>query len=318
MGASPWALAGKTIMEGTLSVWGRQEGVEELKARLLLTTLELESFRTNAQEEIRMNQESMSKLVHLLNITRQERDEARRQLQSLLNKTILGSPVDLCSPVSHPQPQSQEIKPMGATPNMKKPDCPSNPSNQYSHVVPFADAESSPDMSNLNMLHPSNTQLQQQPILLEHNNSTGISSNLAKFDRASVVIDRLVSKRTLPEKGRLVQTVMEAGPLLQTLLVAGPLPQWRNPPPLKPIQIPPVAAQGSNTEIPNQFPVLDPDYAVNSSPDASLYKISQIGSEMDATSDSSSLGAADSCLKQAMLTSHASSYESLTKKLGSQ
>ncbi|KAG1337923.1 hypothetical protein COCNU_04G002290 [Cocos nucifera] len=300
------------------------QGVEELKARLLLTTLELESFRTNAQEEIRRNQESMSKLVHLLNITMQERDEARRQLQSLLNKTIVGSPVELCSLVSHPQPPSQVIKPMGANRNMEKSDSPSNPPNQYtpvsSHVDPFADAQSSPDTSNLNMLHPSNAQLQQQPIPLEHNNSssTGISSNLTKFDRASVVIDSLVSKRTLPEKGRLVQTVMEAGPLLQTLLVAGPLPQWRNPPPLKPIQIPPVAAQGGNTEISNQFPVLDPDYTVNSSPDASIYKRSQIGSEMDATAESNSLGAADSCLKQAALTSHASNYESLTKKLRSQ
>ncbi|XP_008788075.3 uncharacterized protein LOC103705937 [Phoenix dactylifera] len=314
MGASPWALAEAAIMEGTLSVWGRQEGVEELKARLLLTTLELESLRTNAQEEIRRNQESISKLVHLLNVTRQERDEARTQLQSLPNKIILGSPPQLCSLVSHLQPQSQEIKPMGANPNIEKSDGPSNPPTQYSHgssshADPFSVTLSSPDMSNLTMLHPSNTQLQQQPILLEHNNSTsmGIPSCISKLDRASAAIDSLVSKRALPEKGKLLQTVMEAGPLLQTLLVAGPLPQWRNPPPLKPIQIPPVAAQGGNTETPNRSLVLGPDY-----------ERSYVGSEMDGASASNSFGAADSCFKQAMSTSHARSYQSLAKKLRTQ
>lgn len=289
-----------------------------MKARLLLTTLELESFRTNAKEEIRRNQESISKLVHLLNITRQERDEARRQLQSLLNNILLDSPVEHCPLVSHLQPRSQEIKPVEANPNMEKSDSPSNP---HPHVDTLTDTLSSPDMSNLNVLHPSNPQLQQQPILVEHHNSTstGISSSLTKSDRASVVIDRLVSKRALPEKGKLLQAVMEAGPLLQTLLVAGPLPQWRNPPPLlKPIHIPPVAAQGGTTETPNQSPVMDPNYTVKCSPDASLYEISQIGSEMDAISVSNPLGAADSCLKQAMLTFHSSSYESLTKKLRSQ
>ncbi|KAL6563646.1 hypothetical protein OROGR_002605 [Orobanche gracilis] len=46
--------------------------------------------------------------------------------------------------------------------------------------------------------------------------------------------------RPLPEKGKLLETVMKAGPLLQTLLLSGPLPQWRHPPPpMDTYQIPP-------------------------------------------------------------------------------
>ncbi|CAA6654899.1 unnamed protein product [Spirodela intermedia] len=65
-------------------------------------------------------------------------------------------------------------------------------------------------------------------------------------DAASETIDHLLPKKALPEKGKLLQAVIEAGPLLQTLLVAGSLPQWRNPPPLRPFQIPPVSVRGPN------------------------------------------------------------------------
>uniref|UniRef100_A0A3Q7IRA1 Uncharacterized protein n=1 Tax=Solanum lycopersicum TaxID=4081 RepID=A0A3Q7IRA1_SOLLC len=55
------------------------------------------------------------------------------------------------------------------------------------------------------------------------------------------LIENVVIKKPLPEKGKFLQAVMEAGPLLQTLLLAGPLPQWQHPPPqLNSIDIPPV------------------------------------------------------------------------------
>lgn len=47
---------------------------------------------------------------------------------------------------------------------------------------------------------------------------------------ASVIIDKMVKGKALPQKGKLLRTVTEAGPLLHTLLLA-PLPQWKNPPP---------------------------------------------------------------------------------------
>ncbi|EEC78403.1 hypothetical protein OsI_18198 [Oryza sativa Indica Group] len=49
---------------------------------------------------------------------------------------------------------------------------------------------------------------------------------------ADAVLDMLAMKKPLPQRGRLLQSVMEAGPLLQNLLVAGLLPRWRNPPPV--------------------------------------------------------------------------------------
>lgn len=57
----------------------------------------------------------------------------------------------------------------------------------------------------------------------------------------------LAEKKPLPEKGKLLKTVVEAGPLLQTLLLAGPLPQWQHPPPqLNSIEIPPISISSPN------------------------------------------------------------------------
>ncbi|XP_022972406.1 microtubule-associated protein 70-4-like [Cucurbita maxima] len=53
----------------------------------------------------------------------------------------------------------------------------------------------------------------------------------------SQVVVELVPEKPLPEKGKLLETVMKAGPLL----VAGPLPEWRHPPlPLESSEFPPV------------------------------------------------------------------------------
>lgn len=60
-----------------------------------------------------------------------------------------------------------------------------------------------------------------------------------RSDPASVAFQSLVEGKALPEKGKLVQSVMEAGPLLQNLLDAGPLPTWRHPPPSEPTNVVP-------------------------------------------------------------------------------
>ena len=59
-----------------------------------------------------------------------------------------------------------------------------------------------------------------------------VSPEVGMIDRASMVIDKLVKRKPLPQKGGFLKAVMEAGPLLQTLLLAGPLPRWQNPPPM--------------------------------------------------------------------------------------
>lgn len=69
-----------------------------------------------------------------------------------------------------------------------------------------------------------------------------LSPNADQIMSQDVLTKLLGDQKALPEKGKLLQSVIEAGPLLQTLLLAGPLPQWQHPPPqLKSIEIPPVA-----------------------------------------------------------------------------
>ena len=53
-----------------------------------------------------------------------------------------------------------------------------------------------------------------------------------------MVMNKLIKRKPLPQKGGFLKAVMEAGPLLQTLLLAGPLPRWKNPPPMQNWQIP--------------------------------------------------------------------------------
>ncbi|XP_028067187.1 uncharacterized protein LOC114269999 [Camellia sinensis] len=155
------------------SLWDYQESILELKHKILCTNFELETARTKAKEAMIKFDDSIKQLHQLLQRVCQERDEARDQLQRLVNKvdSIDSSAVDCL----------------------------------------FFTANSSPDLSNPNLINPSN----------------GLVSMI---DPDLAVIDNLVKGRPLPHKGRLLQTVIEAGPLLHTLLVAGPLPLWHSPP----------------------------------------------------------------------------------------
>nr|POE73561.1 hypothetical protein CFP56_47801 [Quercus suber] len=199
-------------MEEFGCLWSYQENIDEVKQKLIYTTLELETIKIEANEEIRKNRESVRNLHNLLKIAYQERDEARDQLQNLLNKLMASSPTELPNIHPHVHPESPLVIPAKANSSITESNSLSETYNHQSHgssaVDSLFDAVSSPDFSNIN------------------------------------VVD---SGKALPQKGKLLQAVMEAGPLLQTLIVAGPLPRWRNPPPLQPFKIPPFSIKGCET-----------------------------------------------------------------------
>ncbi|OMO67652.1 hypothetical protein CCACVL1_20395 [Corchorus capsularis] len=256
-------------MEELGSMWNYQENVDELKLKLQYTTIELESLKMEANEQIRKHKEEIKQLLNLLKLAYQERDEARDELQKLLNKLMIlpSSPVELQKPTSL-IPYSQSENPLiiaaaaaaaakansSITESSSLSDTYNNNNNHHSHnsspVDSFFDAVTSPDFSSINMVNQQQQQQQQQPFV--HNGSSGSTTGLnspaiIKVDPAATVIDNLAKGKTLPQKGKLLQAVMEAGPLIQTLLVAGPLPRWRNPPPLQSFKIPPVSIKGCDS-----------------------------------------------------------------------
>ncbi|XP_022970476.1 uncharacterized protein LOC111469445 [Cucurbita maxima] len=77
-------------MEDLGYLWSYQEGIDELKQRLLYTTIELESVKMAANQEITENKQNLKNLFNLLQIAYKERDEAKNQLQKVLNKANSG------------------------------------------------------------------------------------------------------------------------------------------------------------------------------------------------------------------------------------
>ncbi|MED6172732.1 hypothetical protein PIB30_052742 [Stylosanthes scabra] len=159
-----------------------------------------------AIEELRKYEESIKHLFKLLHRVCQERDEARYQLQSVL-KSSQPCNTSYTNTGHHHSQSSMEIT--------KNPYC----SNEK---LPSSKGRRKKE-------EPSNLAL-----FPKHENRTTNTKGVSKceFDdnNASLVIDKLVLGKPLPQKGRLLRTVAEAGPLLQTLLIA-PLPKWQNPPP---------------------------------------------------------------------------------------
>ncbi|KAG6515946.1 hypothetical protein ZIOFF_026392 [Zingiber officinale] len=211
MGVGAWSLE-DAVNSGFTPVWGLHENlvtesVEELKHKLLCATLELESLRANAKEEMRKNEENISQLLQLLQVITQQRDQAREQLQLLLTNMT--------------QPESPQVRQRRGSSNITESDSLSGTPKNHSYG-------GSPAHSLFNVAA--------SPELL----SMKTQGQDRDQDMASVVMDEL-AMRPLPQKGKLLQAVLEAGPLLQTLLLAGPLPQWRNPPPLQQFQVPPVS-----------------------------------------------------------------------------
>ncbi|CAL9754067.1 unnamed protein product [Musa acuminata subsp. burmannicoides] len=209
-----------------------QQTIEDLKHKLTCTNMELEALRTNAHEELQKAKESNQQLIELLELRTSERDEARNQLQLLLNQigqpSLAGLPRVLPHPPTDASPLLQAIGSSNISDSLSET---AHPSQRYvsSPVESFVDATAvtSPELSTGNM----------------GDSSRGASSSsMGKYEQASAVTDSLAMKGNRPERGRFVQAVLQAGPLLQTLMVAGKLPQWRNPhPPLRHLQVPSVA-----------------------------------------------------------------------------
>ncbi|CAL9754291.1 unnamed protein product [Musa acuminata subsp. burmannicoides] len=226
MGVDHWTLEEVTMDSGFPSVWGFHEGIEDLKHKLLCATSELEALRANAKEEIRKSEENIEQLIHHLQVITHERDVARDQLQLVLNKITL--------------PDSPQMRQARGSSSLTESDSLSGAPNHHSYgaspVDSFFDNVGSPELSSMG--RPQRQASQSSP----------------NYDRASAVVDGLAMRKPLPRKGKLLQAVLEAGPLLQTLLLAGPLPQWRNPPPLQPFQVPPMAVKLHNASPPYQKP----------------------------------------------------------------
>ncbi|CAI0451867.1 unnamed protein product [Linum tenue] len=217
-------------MEDLSSMWSYQESMDEVKQSLLYKTLELESFKSEANAKLSKCREEMTQLIDLLKLAYQERDDAKAQLQKLLHKII---PSEM-NPIL--QPDSPIVVQGKANSSITESNSLSETYNpQYSHSSSPVDsffhdaaAVTSPEFSSINMAA-----------------AAAVSPVVAvKIDPIDAVIDELVKGKALPQQGRLLQTVMEAGPLLNTLLVAGPLPRWRNPPKLQTFKIPPVSIKG--------------------------------------------------------------------------
>lgn len=175
--------------------------MDDLRQKLQYTSFELEAVKSKANEESKLHQEEVKNLLHLLKLARQERDEAKDQLQRLLaikaNSSITESNSHGSSPVDS-----------------------------------FFEPVSSPEFSNFNIVPE--PPVHQIKFGNRHvNRICNSQQRSVKIDPVEALMDEIIKGKSLPEKGKLLQTVMESGPLLQTLLVAGPLPRWRNPPPLQ-------------------------------------------------------------------------------------
>ncbi|TKY48449.1 hypothetical protein E2542_SST25868 [Spatholobus suberectus] len=214
------------------SIFNYHESCDELRQKLLATTLELETMRNVKRE-----------LLNLLKMAYQERDEARGELQKLVKKLTPPTLVEVPSMMMIPAPTKANSSITESN----------SPSHVSSPVDSLLEAVSPREFSNnanaaveshslcyLNQPLLQNARLSASPAL--------VSSQKPACDVANQVIEFLAKGKALPQKGKLLKAVMDAGPLLQTLLVAGPLPTWRNPPPLQTVKIPPLKVQdfGSN------------------------------------------------------------------------
>ncbi|THG11861.1 hypothetical protein TEA_000416 [Camellia sinensis var. sinensis] len=199
-------------------------GMDELRQSLLLATLELETTRLKAQEELKMRDDQLNHLKDLVTEAIRERDEAQDKCQRLVFERLLFQQQQL-----HLQQQQQQ---------------------QQLHLQQQQQCQQNAPLSGI-------SSIEDEPRRGLDSNNGFSSSDCEESIVSSPVIDPippptqlpppidelinpLVSDKPLPEKGKLLQAVMKAGPLLQTLLLAGPLPQWRHPPPpIDSYQIPP-------------------------------------------------------------------------------
>ncbi|KAG6770763.1 hypothetical protein POTOM_026457 [Populus tomentosa] len=227
------------------SMWDYEETIDELKQKLVYTTIELESLKVEADEELRKHKEDVGRLFNMLKVASQERDEAKGQLQNLLNKLILSNSSELLPFLPQAQSGNPLVIPARGNSSITESNSLSDTHNHQSHgsspVDSFFDAIASPDFCSTDMEESSHMGFVSNTFVKEYTKGS-ISAGLEVpavpgINPADAVIENFVRGKVLPQEGNLLQAVMETGPLLQTLLLAGPLPRWRNPPPLQPFKI---------------------------------------------------------------------------------
>ncbi|KAI4385469.1 hypothetical protein MLD38_003491 [Melastoma candidum] len=178
---------------------------EELRHSLLRLTLELETMRAAAREDIRRRDEEILRLRLLHEKAVKEKEEALEKSHKLLLENLL---------LTHRHQQRQGQGQGHGT-------------KQFVQASEVEDEPPLPSDDDNNHGFPSRSS--------SESNGSIVSSTGSAFLE-------LVPEKQLPEKGKLLQAVVNAGPLLRTLLLAGPLPQWRNPPPpLEPFNISPLS-----------------------------------------------------------------------------
>ncbi|CDP14090.1 unnamed protein product [Coffea canephora] len=269
-------------MEEFASLWSCQGSADDLKQKLLCTTLELEQLKVEANEEMRKNQEHVKQLFQLVKIACQERNEARDLLQKILNRVMsTTNSTEFFPGLLQFQLDSPLLKPTKAnstaTESNSFSETYNNPSDGSSLGESFLDAVLSPELTNINMGDSSSIAFVNQPLIQDCNrviSNSMVPSAIPKVDVASLMTESFSRGKNLPQKGRFLKAVLDAGPLLQNLLVAGPLPRWRNPPQLQKAHIPPVSVQGCDADIINM------KSATNMSPVASRLLISRPYAEM--------------------------------------
>ncbi|KAI0498269.1 hypothetical protein KFK09_021510 [Dendrobium nobile] len=219
----------------SITLWGYQETVEDLKNKLWTTFCELEEVKNNAREEIRRKEDNINQLIQLLKTANQERDEAKDQLQIVLKKLTQPNSAELFPSAPFLQPESPQFRQALGSSSITESENLTDVHNNQSHVSSptvvdsFVDASISPDLSIVNFADSCNVFIPQCP-----------------QDEVMNVLFHRFAKKPLPEKGRLLKAVIDAGPILDTLFVAGSLPRWRNPPPLKPLLVPPLSIRSDD------------------------------------------------------------------------
>ncbi|XP_057750941.1 uncharacterized protein LOC130969296 [Arachis stenosperma] len=179
---------------------------------------ELRQKLEDAKHEIEILKNVKLELLNMLNMAYQERDEAKFQLQKLINNFM---PFD-ANNNNYSYSSITESKSV----------------SHDSLDSPFFDTVSSPEFSNINNVVVDSSNNNNMGHYLYQNMVQVQDRNFSKHDPAAEIIDFLAKGRVLPQKGKLLEAVQESGPLLHTLLLAGPLPNWRNPPPLQQINVP--------------------------------------------------------------------------------
>ncbi|KAE9616632.1 hypothetical protein Lal_00034313 [Lupinus albus] len=218
-------------MEDLEPVLNYPQSEEELQEKLLNVTLELEAMK-NVKDE----------LFDLLMLAYGERDEARAELQKVMNKSMPSNTSHLQSIFGCVQHENHYMFPAA------KANSSITESNSLSHGSPpvdsFFETVSSPEFSNINNNNNNNNLSYSN---LNQHLVPGFNNISASHDAANAIIDSIAKVRPLPQKGKLLEAVMDAGPLLQNVLLAGPIPTWRNPPPLQHIKVPPLTIKEYDT-----------------------------------------------------------------------